>query len=252
MAFDIAMPTEVELADLLAKNAHRAPEKARVVVVDGDTDVRLPLLLGIPSGACAAPDPLASAAWDNTVAATFKMRADVEEDTEALVEDCVLWPPPAVWATWTARWPALPQMVLIALRQKLGASMKQIYEPARGEKPLDSKRALLEPIAKLVAAHPGATWRRLTFQGVTLVVAMRPPDSGVYRLFKDAMSKRGAKAAALARDFAAACTLGIVFDGGAAISAEEVFARWPGAYLLLAFNGVGLAGLAAEVELGNW
>jgi hypothetical protein len=243
----VEKPDDATLAGLLAQHAHRFPEKARVVVQDGDRDVAIPLLLCVPTGACKMPEEqrdIVSPAWDRTVAATFKLRPDAQEDADALVSDCVLWPDPGTWGALVARWPAMPEMVELALRRKLGGSLKQLAEPAKGEKP---------PVAiQRLVAMPGASWRTLTLTDRKLFLAVRSPDAGVYRLFIDAMTKGRTRAAELARGLAASTVLGIVDESGEPMSVDELFDRWCGTYLTLSWVGMQLAGMGADVELGNW
>jgi hypothetical protein len=242
---DIQRPTEAELAALLAEHAHRFPEKARFTVADGDADVKLPVLLGNPSGACKMPGSLVSPAWDATAAATFKMRPDSEAVTEQLVADCVLWPNGETWLIWVQRWPALPEVVHAAVRQKTGARVAMLVEPKPGETCPD---ALVPALARV---H-GAVWRHLKPPGGEFTAAISPPDSGAWRMFGDAMKRRDAEHAQLARDLAESCLLATVGSDGLVVKAADIFDRWPGMVLLVGLIVAHLAGLTASYELGEW
>lgn len=244
---DIQKPTDGELAALLSEHAHRYPEKARFTVVDGENDVALPVLLGNPSGASKLPmGKTASPAWDTTAAATFKMRPDTEAVTEQLVADCVLWPDAATWASWTRRWPALPEIVQVAVRRKTGSSLAMIEDfPDDAEKP--------EPIRHALERFHGSVVKRFkpTDKDVIDAVIM-PPDAGLWRIFGDAMKKRGAGAGKLARDLAAACLTVAMRSDGSAVTADDLFDRWPGQALLVGLVVSHLAGITARFELGEW
>jgi hypothetical protein len=239
-------PTDGELAALKAQHAHRFPIPARFTVTgDDDADVSLPVLLGNPSGACKMPlNAPVSSAWDATVAATFKMRPDSESSAAELAADCVLFPDAVTWQAWAARWPALPDVVMLAVRRKTASSLASLVEPAR-ETPRPSH------VREALTANPGSVWRTVKPSGRAIDVVIAPPDAGLWQMFTDAMKKRDAKHGEIARDMALASMRAVFAEDSSPISADEIVSEWPGLSLLIGLTVSALAGLRADFELGE-
>lgn len=243
---DIIKPTEEEMLALRAEHAHRFPASATFSVVDRNTTVSLPVLLGNPSGACKMPiGKLASTAWGATVASTFKMRPDADAVTSELAADCVLSPNPEHWARWVQRWPALPERVQVAVRKKTGARLDMLLEPAADE-------ACPEKLAPVVERTEGAVWRRYhPTDTIEFALAIAPPSFAAWRLFVEAMKRRDGEHATLAREIAEACVVGVVDANGEPTSKGDLLDRWCGAVLLVGLVASHLAGVTAEYELGE-
>jgi len=248
---EVVRPSAAEIAALVAENAHRFPEKAMFQAPEGAGDVSLPVLLGIPSGACKLPGgKFATSAWSDTIAVTFKMLKGADASPEQLAADCILWPDAGTWGKWVERWPALPGRVVVALRRKLASSLEMIDEEPKGEMP--------EAVQAAIARMPSAVWRKLEVDGpgrpskpefYDMVVA--PPDAGVWRMFCAAMKVRGEAYASLARGLAESCVVVCVKDG-AAVTAEALFDRYPGHVILVGLTAAHLAGISASFTMGEW
>ena len=225
-------------ASLKHEQAHRFPE-LRFFPKPGDDgkDIRLPVVLGNPSGACVMPEgKRASKMWTHLVASTFGVRDDFEDT--ALVTDCVLWPPPGVWARWAERWPALPPSVAPALRRKYGGSIHQVSDPG-------DEVEMPPEIATALAASPGAAWLRFEPTGAQVDLAIKAPASHVWSLFREAMKKPDADHWALVLDLA----VNSVAASTRPIAA--VVGQWPGLALIITQRVSRLAGSTTEFEEGE-
>lgn len=225
-------------ASLKHEHAHRFPE-LRYFPKPGDDgkEVRLPVVLGNPSGACAMPDgKRASKAWTYLVAATFGARDD--SDDAPIIGDCVLWPPPSVWAAWVERWPALPPSVAPALRRKYGGSITQISDPG------DDVECPPE-IAAGLAEHPRASWVRFKPKGAEIDLLIKPPPAHVWSLFREAMKGGDADHWALVLDLAVNSVAASTRPAAVAIG------QWPGLALLIGQRVALLAGARTEFEEGE-
>lgn len=234
----IEKPGEAEAAEIFADVA-RWPEKAAIVQTGDEGPVRLPLVLGNPSGACALEEGRrVSPVWSALVAATFKLR-DEPDDLE-LVRDCLLYPKPATWSQWVERWPALPQAAASAIKSKIGLRLAALAEPGED----------YQAPAELEAARASSrgSLRIATVGKETAAIVVATPKPAAWRLFVGALRKRDADTWQTVRGFALAAIAGV--DG--APSAEAMIARWPGLALVVALQASSLAGLSAEVELGEW
>lgn len=234
---DIAELTLEEREAIKATQAHRFPE-LRYFPKPGDDgeQIKLPVILGIPSGASQMPKgAYVSKAWAQSVAATF---SPGKFDHVPLVADCVLWPDPRTWATWTQRWPALADSVRPALVRKYGGAQALISEPGPEEE------APAE-IAAAQAANPGATWQRFSPKGAVVDLVVKAPSSSTWAMFTDAMKRPGAASWNLALELALAVTVASTKPIG------DVIARWPGLPLLIVHEASYLAGLATEYEEGE-
>lgn len=238
---EIVKPSADQLAGLVALHAHRFPEKALAGVIDEGKQIKLPILLGIPTGAAAMPlGEKGSPAWSHAVAITFKQREDSALETEALVRDCVLWPEPATWMQWVGKWPALPLAVLPTLRKKIGGVPSQLEEPAEDE-------PLPEPLQAAAKQYPRAVWRRAKLPTTSIDLLIDAPAPPAWRIFLDAMKRGDAKHWELVRDLANGVT-----RAPADSAREAMYAQWPGLALIVVLQATMLGGLGADVELGEW
>lgn len=233
----IADPTAEERALLKKDHAHRFPE-LRYLLMPGDgAKIRLPVVLGNPSGACKMPEGRKPrGAWKKSVAATFGRETDF--DFSALVTDCVLWPTQSVFAQWCERWPALMDAIRSPLRAKYGGAQSLVSEPGREEEHAPEIEAALE-------ANPSATWMRFSPKGAVIDVVVKAPASHVWSLFVEAMRAADADAWALVLDL----TVSSVVASTAPI--DTTLARWPGLALLVGREVGYLAGMVAEVVEGE-
>lgn len=218
--------------------AHRFPE-LRYFPKPGDDGrpIKLPVVLGNPSGSCRMPaGSRASKAWGQKVAQTFGVSNDSRN--AQLVADCVLWPPPNVWAEWLQRWPALNDSVFPALVRKYGGASDQVTEPS------DDTEAPAA-IADARGQHPGSSWIRFEPKGAIVDVLVKAPTGTQWALFTEAMKAQSADHWALALDLATACT------AASTMPIAEAFARWPGLALRVNMEASFLAGLATEAEEGE-
>jgi hypothetical protein len=243
----VTPPSDDELRDLLAEHAHRHPDKAAVTVVgDGGLPVRLPFLLGTPTGACElGEDVRPSSAFADLLASAIGLKAEPPDLGPRLARDVVLWPSPPTLAQWMARWPALPARISEALAQKLAIKDSCLEEPSYDEEPPAA-------IAAAIAADSRTTWRRLRPPGAVFAAAIRPPAPQPYRIFQDALKKAKADPWPVVRDGACAGLSVVVDEGGKVVDAATVMKRWPGLAALVIAEVRLLAGAGAEVQLGNW
>lgn len=229
----------------LRADGGRWPNKFFIVETGDDgAPVKVPVVLGNPTGTCVLEDQrLASPAWANIVAATYGQRA--EPDDGELVRDCLLWPPPGAWAQLVDRWPALPQSVTKLIRSKLGWKLDDFVEaPHDYEAPPELVAARARhPRAVLRVALIGVGERR---ERVGVVV--NAPSSASWRIFLAAVRKKDADHWAIVREYAEAVIVAV--DG--APSPGALLSRWPGLALTVGWTASGLAGVGADVEMGEW
>jgi hypothetical protein len=242
----ITEPTPDEVAAVFAANQHRFPEISHISVTgDRGVTVRLPFVLGNPSGACkmpAARQP--STVWNSFVSAALT-RGKLPEGEEAGAQDAMLWPPPATWAQWSERWPALAGKVWTAIKRKCGAMLEGITEPDYTDDRLpDAVKAAL-------AANPRAALRRYETHRGSFLMLVDPPPSAAWRIFTASIAP-GSEAAKSAREMAQVCTRFIFNEKSAAeVSFEAMVAEWPGLAVQACLTVSVLAGAAADIELGE-
>jgi hypothetical protein len=245
----ITPPTEAEVASLVAAHAHRFPAKYTLTVPgDGGKTVRLPVLVGNPSGAAPLPGEKPSPAWSIIVAAALRLRTEAPGLSQQVAEDCVLWPPPASWAQWLARWPGLPAKLADLISAKVAAEPNAIEQPADGDEPP-------QPLQAILASHPAAAWRRARAQGEVFAIALEPPGGTAWKLWQEALHKPKADAWKLVRELVEACVRGVVAvkgDNATTCDLDETIRRWPGLAVMLVGELGELVGAAAEVEAGGW
>jgi hypothetical protein len=224
----VELPSTEARAALLVEHAARYPEAFGFTLLgDGGKPDQLRILLGTPTAD--------SAGWEAAVAATFKPRT-AATDNPQLVIDSLLWPDLPTWGGLVRRWPALPETVARAVRQKLGGSLAALVEPSATATPPDA-------LAGALARNAGAVWRQLKPTAIdTIDVVIQPPEEMVWRMFQDEVSKDDAKHWRLGLDMATASVTASTAPVG------ETFARWPGLAMLVALMASKLAGVAAEFE----
>lgn len=234
----IAPPPPELLAEILGTHAHRYPEKASIDVIgDGGVPLRLPLILGNPTGC--APSPIGTPsfpAWENLVALTLGSvkRPGV---TAEVVRDCLIYPSRGQLAEWEERWPALVDNLGDIVLEKFGASAKAIQLPIPGEEPPASTRPTLD-------ATPAACWRWIAIGGARVAVVIVPPSKPHWDAFVSAVGREGTDLIALITELVATCCKG---DG-----IGVLLQRWPGLMLPLENAVVKMAGAAAQARLGEW
>lgn len=243
---NFAPPSAKEAARLLAEFAYRHPEKASLEVVgDRGAPVRLPILLGNPTGACRLPSGMRpSPAWQDSIAVTLRLRRVEDSAADLLGADCVVWPAPGVWAEWVERWPALTGRVAELARQKMGGVLDAVVEPAANAK-------APEAVDEALAGRPRAVWRIVNVPSTRLDLAIDAPTGAVYDAFLDAVRKPDADLWRLCGDLVRACVPVVVANGGA-MPVEEVLDRWPGLGVVLIAVVAQLAGAGAKARMGEW
>lgn len=254
---EIKPPTADELSVLLSQHSHRFPEK-RTLSLPGDrgSTVRIPVLIGNPSGACKVPiGERPSAAWSNVIAETFSVLDKGVDVVRQAAADCVLWPNEAVWAQIVERWPAAPDTLWKAARAKCGASLAQLDIPAADETPPELVAAMLDK-------YPRAVWRRLDGDGTPLVIVVDAPKSIAWSFFSTAMRKSDADRWELISQMNQGAVPGAwkVIEATMAEPERlepfdfigEGLTRWPGFALHVAITLGQLAGIAARVDRDGW
>ena len=247
---EIVRPSADELAELLAHHAHRYPERSGVTMRGDGEDVRLPLLLGNPSGACSMPSgSKPSPAWASLLSGGGGVDAALARQ---LADDCVLYPPRATWAQWVARWPGLPGSVAsVVIADKLAMRPETIAAPVYSDE-------APAPIAAALAAHPRAAWRwlRPRPRGDSFAVAINPPESAAYRMYTDALRKPGSDAWAMHRQLVDAVIVACVRvrpdDSASTEPVGATLDRFPGLVLGLVGVAKEMVGASVEITLGEW
>lgn len=241
-----APPSAEEAARLLAEHAYRHPEKATITVPgDRGASVRLPLIIGNPSGSCRLPATLRpSPAWNDSIAVTLGVRKPEDTDADQLGADCVLWPPLATWNEWVDRWPGLPGRVADLARQKFGGVLSAVAEPAFDAVPPPAIGAALD-------AHPRAAWRIVAVPGCALHLVVDTPSPATYGAFMDSIRRAGSDPWKLTGELVRGC-VPLVLDGTAPVTIDDMLDRWPGVGVVLIAVIAQLAGAGAEVRLGEW
>lgn len=240
----IVEPTAEEISAVIAAHPHRFPEVVHLTVVgDRGARVRLPFIVGNPTGSGPLPKPLP--VWRDFVAAVLK-REEFPGGAEAAVNDCLLWPSALTWSEWSDRWPALAGQLWRAAKQKCGADIDQVIEPDYADPKLHAD------VQAALAQFPRASLRRFESHSAKVLFLIDPPAPVVWRIFMDSMKAPGGDTWKYAREMAQACTK-FVFDEkkGAAVPFEQVVGEWPGFALMTCRTVAVLAGAAAEVELGE-
>lgn len=237
-------PAPDERAALLAEHAHRFPVPVPITVRgDGGAPVRLPFLLGNPTGSLRAPTGRVSPAFAQIIG-SINLGKD-EGDDDELARDCVLFPSPAPITAARNRWPGLISEISKQIASKIGLGSTGAEVFAGEEMPAE--------IAAALEAHPRATCRRFTPPGadgrpVDLLLVIDTPSRVTYDAFTDAMQARDADRVRLAREFAEGATVAVC----GAPSAAAIFDRWPGVLVLAVGVAAKLAGAASESRLGEW
>ena len=241
-----APPSPEELVQLRAAHVHRHPQPAKFpVLAEHGERVKLPFLLGNPSGACTMPHGArVKPVWAEIVRGMATSNLDSRAVLDPLAKDCILWPDPGTFAAWCERWPGLAGDVALGALRMVGGLVSQIVEPAAIEEPHSEVEAALE-------AHPRAVWRRLMPPSAIFDVIIDAPASAAYDAFSDAIRRPDEDAVQLTRDFASG-QLVACFAGVKAVTAGDVFDRYPGLTIFVAAQARRLAQTQGEVELGEW
>lgn len=254
---EIKPPTADELAQLTAQHVHRFPEKFSLSMPgDRGSTVKIPVLIGNPTGACKMPlGERPSAAWSNFIAALFQVRPESAELERQAAADCLLWPTPIVWSQVAERWPGAPSVLWKAASKKCGASLALMDIPEDGDPPPP-------PIAAELDRYPRAVWRILNPPGQKLAVVIDSPKSIAWSFFSDAMKKDDADRWALVCELSQMAVPAAVRIIDATMAeperyepvnfVEDIMSRWPGFALHVAATLSYLAGRIAKVEREGW
>lgn len=235
-----APPNEDEARRILAASAHRYPEKASITI----GGVRLPLIIGNPTGATRAKTAAASPAWNDAIAVTLKLKSPDDAQADQLGADCVIWPDPATFDEWCERWPALPGRVAQLARQKFGGDLGCVSEPAYDER-------APEDVAVAMVEQAGAVHRIVRLPSARLDVVMVTPPRVAYDAFVDAIRKPGADVWRLCCEMVSASVARALVDGKR-IECDAMLDRWCGLGVVLVAVAAQLAGAGAEARLGEW
>lgn len=236
-----------QLAELRQRFAHRFPQPATLHITGdrGVGNIDVPILLGLPTGACpAAPGVPVSGAWSEYVGASILRRPDPAGWREEFVSDVVLFPDNAGLQELLEHWPALTATIAQLALKKCGG-------PDSVTQPLATEKAP-EPIARALAERPRASWRwvRPTRAAAFAVVVDCPPPA-LWSMFAEGIREDGAKHWQLVRDFLDGCNL-VAFDGaGQPVTLERIIGQWPGVAIGLVAPIAALGGAAASGELGE-
>ena len=181
-------PSEEDARRLIAEHAHRYPEKASITI----GGVRLPFIIGNPTGATKGRARDASPAWSDAVAVTLQIKRPDDTQADQLGADCVIWPPPATFNEWCDRWPALSGRVAQLARQKFGGDLGCVSEPAFDEKPPES-------VAVALVEQSAAVHRIARVGSVRLDLVVTTPSRPAWDAFTEAVRKPDADAYAAER-----------------------------------------------------
>lgn len=242
----VTEPTQEEVASILAAHPHRFPSLVHITVPgDRGVAVRLPFILGNPTGACAMPPGRPpTTIWNSFVTAALS-RSALPEGEDAAAQDALLFPALETWAQWADRWPALAGQVWKATKRKCGAILDDGPDPA----PEDPK---LPPAMKAALERfPRAALRRYQPKGASLLFLIDPPASAAWRIFMAAV-KDNRDVARNAGEMAQVCTRAIVDEkSGEEVAFEATMRRWPGLAVLACLTVSVMAGAATAIELGE-
>lgn len=248
---DIQTPTTEQVTAICSERSARFPEPAAITMPgDRGVPVRLPFILGNPSGSCLLPDKERSSTWASFISAMFKLSQSPDNIEDVAAMDCILYPDFATYAEWCKRWPALPGAVWRAVRKKCGIDFGILDEPAFDDVPAEVKEAS--------NAFPSASLRSFSVRrnktDYKIIAIIDAPSATTWRFFLEAMRKPKADHWTLTRQMAQA-SIKLVFDqvsGKAMNLDEEVIAPWPGIAVLSVLTVGQLAGVSAEIELGEF
>lgn len=248
---DITAPTDEEFAALRARCAHRHPEAGGITVIgDHGISIRLPVVLGNPSGSSKAPARTDSPSWEQFIAGLLKLEEAPKDLADSGARDCILWPSPVVWEEWCTRWPALADIAWQAARRKAGFDASGLEEVTFDEK-------LPVPVHEAAEANPRAALRRFNVKRAktsrTILAVIDAPSGPSWRFFLEAMRAPRAERWKLTREMAEGA-IRFAYDEQTKqpVEADALFDPLPGLAVLTALTLSGLAGLAADVELGEF
>lgn len=254
---EIKPPTAAELDVILARHAHRFPEKFSLSFPgDRGSTVKIPVLVGNPSGACKLPlGEKPSPAWSHLIAVAFRVREESTELVRQAALDCLLWPDPRAWTQVVDRWPAAPDTLWDTARAKCGAALSLMSFPELGEE-------TPAPIAAALERHPQAVWRKLRAGDRKLHIIVEPPQSIAWSFFSDAMKKDDADRWSLVCELAQTAVPFVARATDATMTEPakydelnftgDVLSRYPGFAMHVALTLGQLAGIAARVDRDGW
>ncbi len=224
MSPSIAPPAPEVLQQLLAEHALRYPEKATVDAIgDGGVTLRLPLLIGNPTGSTRTPGPRVLPAWSDFVALTLgAKKTGADTIGEEVARDCLLFPSPALLAEWEQRWPAILGAIGSITLSKIGA---------------DAKLVRMAPL-------PEAPSRYLLGTGAGVEATVTTPSKAHYDGLRASVKREGADCIELLDELIAVCVKGT--------GVSELLVRRPGLALPLYNTAMRLAGAVADARLGEW
>jgi len=213
----IAPPSPEVLSQLLAENAHRYPEKGSVDPLD-DGALRLPLLIGNPTGSIKPPLARAFPAWADFVALTMgAKKTGADTIGVEIARDCLIYPTPAILGGWEDEWPAILGSIGGLVLSKIGAHS-----------------AMVRKTSDAYLVGPG--------EGIPVTIST--PTRAHYEALKSAVRREGADCLALLDELLAVCVKGRGF--------EELLVERPGLALPLYKEIMRRAGADADARLGEW
>lgn len=242
----VTEPTPEEVASIQSTHPFRFPTLIHITVPgDRGAAVRLPFVMGNPTGACAMPlgkEP--TTVWNSFVTAALSQEA-LPEGEEAASLDCILWPAPDVVSQWFERWPALPAQTWKAAKKKCGALLEAGADPD----PADAK--LPSAVKAALDKNPRAALRRYNPRKESFLFLVDPPASSAWRIFMGSI-REGKEVAKTAGEMAQVCTR-FVFDEqrGMEVPFAEVTKQWPGLAVQACLTVSVMAGAATQIELGE-
>lgn len=235
-----------ELSSLRSRLAHRFPQTAtlRAPGDRGIGTVEIPIVLGLPTGACRMPTgAVVSTAWNEYVAAAILKRPDPTGWREDFVADVVLHPDPQGLEELLTRWPALGSTIASLAIKKCGPDAVSI--------PLPTDRPP-EPLAAMIGERQRASWRWVRpTRAAAFAILVEPPPPALWSMFTDAVRGGEANHWRLVRDFLDGCAPQLFKADGAPATLDSLLERWPGVAISLVGPIAALGGAAAEGELGE-
>jgi hypothetical protein len=249
---EIKTPTTEQVAAICSEHAARYPEPAAITMVgDRGVAVRLPFILGSPSGACKLAADKKAPIWASFVGAALKMSEAPGNAEELAANDCILYPDFATYKEWCTRWPALPSAVWRAVRRKIGMELDAVEEISFDDELPDAVKAALVTFPAASIRRVNVRARKVDRQFVCLI---SPPPAPSWRFFLEAMRKPRADHWSLTMEMAQG-SIKIAHEASTNREIDvgsELLTPWPGVALLTLATVSVLAGQTADVELGEF
>ena len=235
-----------ELSSLRTRLAHRFPQTA-TLHAPGDRGlgtIDIPIVLGLPTGACRMPTgAVVSSAWNEYVAAAVLKRPDPVGWREEFVSDVVLHPDNQGLEELLAQWPALSNKIAQLAIKKCGPDAVSI--------PLPTDRPPA-PLAAMIGERPRASWRWVRpTRAAAFAILVEPPPPALWSMFTDGIRTADSGQWRLVRDFLEGCAPSIFQADGQPAALDAVLGQWPGVAISLVGPIAALGGAAAEGELGE-